>query len=121
MNHDNATELTNRIKVDMRSAMKARDAVKTSALKSLLARFSSEEAVTADPSSTSASETPIAGASVGVGSTEAARKVLSLADGHKIIQDEIDEMQHTIDHLDEPSDYRTDLEQRVLILGGYLR
>lgn len=101
----------------MRAAMKTRDSVTTSTLKSLLARFSNEEAVAPGASPTDA---VIAGAEHGVGSTEAARKQLSLADHQHIIQDEITEIDEVLSQLAQPSGYKSELEHKHKILQRYL-
>jgi hypothetical protein len=99
--------------------MKDRDRIKVDTLKSLLARFSNNEAVR--PPDLSSTESQIAGANKGVGSTEVSRKVLSLSDREEIIRDEIQEIQQVVNQLSQPSDYRADLEQRLLVLQEYLQ
>ena len=110
--------LQERIESDMRQAMKNRDTGTTATLKALLARFSSEEAVQTSHQTTDFTST-IAGAKTGVGSTEAVRKSLTEADCRHIIQQEIDEIQQVVNLLDQPSDYKTELEQKVAILQRY--
>lgn len=116
--YGNSAELVGRIELDMRNAMKDRDMSTVSTLKAILARFSNAEAV--QVGSHSIPQNSPTGTPTGVGSTEVSRKVLSLTDLQNIIKDEINEMQHVIDALGQPSDYKTDLEQKVLILQKYL-
>ena len=106
------------IESDMRQAMKNRDTGTTATLKALLARFSSEEAVQTSHQTTDLTSA-IAGAKTGVGSTEVTRKSLTEADYRHIIQQEIDEIQQVVNLLDQPSDYKTELEQKVAILQRY--
>ena len=117
-NLDKHIGLQERIESDMRQAMKNRDTGTTAALKALLARFSSEEAVQTSHQTTGFTRT-IAGAKTGVGRTEATRKSLTEADYRHIIQQEIDEIQQVVNLLDQPSDYKTELEQKVAILQRY--
>lgn len=106
---NNSDNLVERIRFDMRAAMKAGRPAETNTLKSLLARFSNAEAVPQDGVS----------ASKGVGSTEAPRKLLNATDLHAIIDDEISELQEVIDQLDDQSSYRTELQDKIIILSRY--
>lgn len=106
-----------RIRLDMRSSMAQKDLVKTKALKNLLARFSAAEAVSApDKNVTNAR---IAGAAEGVGTTEAPRRNLTVLELKALINEEIDELQQTIDQLDQPSEYRSNLAAQRDILRDY--
>ncbi|HVQ43942.1 MAG TPA: hypothetical protein VMT30_03165 [Candidatus Saccharimonadia bacterium] len=113
-----AHKLTTKIKANMIAATKARKSVEVSALRSLLARISNAEAVPADQSHIASSS--IAGASVGVGSTEAPRKQLSYMDVQEIIQAEIQEIQAAKQRLDGSSDYVAELDQKIVIVSAYL-
>jgi len=97
-------ELTERISMDMRSAMKARDRTKAEALKALLARFSNAEAVPTDQYRND---------------TEVARKSLALSDLYTILDDEINELQQAAEQFDRQSEYRVELEQKIAILMQY--
>lgn len=118
MQDDEAARLVAYIKNDLMAAMKRRDQVETSALKSLLASFANAEAVNVVPANPD-DQGFIAAASRGVGSTEAARKQLGVRDLHAIIKAEIDELQQTIAQLDESSAYRAELQQKQAVLERY--
>lgn len=79
MKDSEAAQLVARIKDDLVATMRRRDQIEVSALKSLLASFSNAEAIDAVHESVD-SEGSIAGASRGVGSTEAARRRLGIRD-----------------------------------------
>jgi uncharacterized protein YqeY len=84
--------MRDRLREDLSAAMKARDRVAITVLRTTLAAIDNAEAV--DPS---AGETPvtgshhIAGASAGVGSTDVTRRVLSDADIDAVIREQADE------------------------------
>lgn len=106
------------IKADLIAAMKAKEALDVSALRSLLARISNAEAVPA-AQTTIETTSRIAGAGSGVGSTEAPRKQLSITEIREIIQDEIQEMQAARQQLDESSAYAVELSHKTDILLKY--
>lgn len=113
-----ANKFVERIRTDMRFAMKAGKSTETSTLKSLLARFSNAEAVSQTYGRTSQDD-ETAHISKGVGSTEVQRKLLGYGDLQAIIDDEINEVQKVIDQLEGSSDYKSELEQRISILMEY--
>lgn len=109
MNVKSPQDFINHLNNDMRSAMKSRDTTTTNALKSLLARISNAEAVDLKAINT-----------LGVGSTEVSRRLLSEADIYSIIDDEINELQQALSSLESsPSRYTTELKDKIAILQRY--
>ena len=102
------------IQQTMREAMKNRDQTTRDALQSLLARISSAEAVAVDTKIDMAS--PTAGASAGVGSTEAPRKLLTVQDVHAVIAAEKQEIEATLSRIDASSDYAAELRAKITVL-----
>lgn len=84
--------LRDRMREDLRAAMKARDAVRTSALRTALAAIDNAEAVPAETrhARTEASE-HVAGATAGLGSAEVARRRLDDAETAAIVAAQADE------------------------------
>lgn len=80
--------LRGRLRAELRVAMKARDTAAVAALRSTLGAIDNAEAV-APAAGPAPDESPIAGASVGVGSSEVARRELSEADVTAIVADEV--------------------------------
>jgi len=76
----------------LKEAMRSRDKLAVNALRSGLSAIDNAEAVPAEPT-TFGDESPIAGATVGLGSTEAARRELTLEDVRTVLQAEIEERQ----------------------------
>lgn len=115
-----AQELVAQIKTDLIGAMKERATIEVSALRALLARISNAEAVQA-PYKAQTSSTYVAGASVGVGSTESSRKELSYADIQVIIHAELTEIQTAKQQLLDADPYAAELNQKLTILRSYQR
>lgn len=99
-----AAQLVMRVQIDLTAAMKQRNQVEVSTLKSLLASFSNAEAVEITNQT----------------SVEVPRKELTEADLQDIIRAEISELQQVIKRLDATSGYRLELEQKSVILQRYL-
>ena len=59
--------------------------------------------------------------SIGVGSTEASRRELSLQDIQKIIQDEIAELQQAISVVGITNNYTRDLNEKIVVLEKYIK
>ncbi|GAA4031786.1 hypothetical protein GCM10022247_66060 [Allokutzneria multivorans] len=78
------------LRASLTAALKARDRVAITALRSALAAIDNAEAVPAERSPTTGSE-HVAGASVGVGATEAQRRDLTEADLRSIVENEVRE------------------------------
>ncbi|MGO9899092.1 MAG: GatB/YqeY domain-containing protein [Solirubrobacteraceae bacterium] len=80
---------------DLIAAMKARDDLAVVALRSAIAAIDDAEAIDVDrTASRDANSEHIAGASAGVGSTEAPRRVLSDADEHAVVRAQAEERFH---------------------------
>ena len=75
---------------DLTAALKARDRVAVSALRSALAAIENAEAVPA-PQPAAGGDDRVAGSSLGVGSAESDRRVLTAADLHAIVRNEVTE------------------------------
>lgn len=99
-----AAQLVVRVQSDLTAAMKQRNQVEVSTLKSLLASFSNAEAVEITNQA----------------DTEVPRKELEEPDLVAIIQAEINELQQAIDQLELTNSYRLELEQKKIILEKYL-
>lgn len=110
-------KLIKRIQQDMRQALKDRERNALDELRSLLARISNAEAI-APPDAVIGGR--VAGAAQGVGSTEARRKQLSLADVRAIITAEAHEIESTLDGLDKTTDYATQLRGKLAVVQKYL-
>lgn len=106
-----ADKLIERMQQDMRQALKDRAHTKLDELRSLLARISNAEAVPV-PSDMDMTQD--------VGSTEAQRKELSLADVHAIIIAEAHEIETTLQGIDEASDYAVQLREKLTVVRSYL-
>jgi uncharacterized protein len=85
-------ELTSRLQAALLDARKARDTVAVAALRSLLSALANAEAIPPEEP-TPLAEGPIAGARVGLGATEAARRQLSPDDVAAIVEREVTERQ----------------------------
>jgi uncharacterized protein YqeY len=79
------------LRADLITVTKARQPDAIAALRTAIAAIDNAEAVTTPDQPGSAVSEYVAGAVAGVGSSEAARRVLSLADLRAILQEEIDE------------------------------
>jgi uncharacterized protein len=88
--------MRDRLRHDLTAAMKARDAIAISALRSAIAAIDNAEAVDvrADGARPATSE-HIAGATEGAGSAEAPRRVLTQAEVEAVIRAQVDERVRT--------------------------
>jgi uncharacterized protein YqeY len=86
-----AEEMQQRLRTELRSAMKAKDTVATSALRSVLAAIANAEAVPPVPSDGRPPEgnAHVAGSVAGVGAAEAARRLLTAVEVAAIIAAEV--------------------------------
>lgn len=82
--------MENHIRSALTAALRARDAVAVSALRSALSALANAAAVPA-PSGSTATAGPIAGAAAGVGATEVPRRALTVAQQHDVLAAEVDE------------------------------
>ncbi|HEY5855888.1 MAG TPA: hypothetical protein VIW24_18060 [Aldersonia sp.] len=92
MNETPAQQLRTRVRTDLRTAMKVRDTAAVAALRSALAGIDNAEAVAPTEMSVAAVSEHVAGAGVGVGSTESARLVLSVDDVQSVLHTLITEL-----------------------------
>ena len=79
------------MRTSLKEAMRGRDTLAVSALRSGLSAIDNAEAVPTEPTSMGTDDSPIAGAAVGVGATEAARRELTLDDVRALLRAEVDE------------------------------
>lgn len=86
----NEPRIDTRLRSDLTAALKARDSVTVAALRSALAALDNAGAVEVPASRAEGSE-HIAGATAGLGSTDAARRVLSEHDVRAILRSQIEE------------------------------
>jgi hypothetical protein len=85
-----------RLRLALRAALKTKDTVAASALRSVLAAISNAEAVPPHPGTTPVASQHVAGGAAGLGSAEAERKILSRQETARIIEDEIFERRAAI-------------------------
>lgn len=95
----------------MLQAFKNGNQLERDVLQTLLARISNAEAVTAPQTNEP---------SVGVGSSEMARKELSRGDILALINDEINKIETVLKTLDAASDYAKELQQKLLVTQKYV-
>lgn len=120
---DVLTELRARLRSDLKTAMKERSGVDVAAIRSLLAALDDAQAVPAPahvPASSLAGE-HLAGAAVGVGSTEVARLELSEAEIALVVDGQIEERRAaatTFDAVDQP-DAADRLRAEARVIEGY--
>jgi uncharacterized protein len=85
-----------RLQLALREALKARDTVAVSALRSALAAIDNASAVPARPAPTGASGPHFAGAAEGLGAGEVERRKLTKPDIEEIVRAEVSERQAAI-------------------------
>jgi uncharacterized protein YqeY len=84
--------MRDRLREDLAAAMKARDRVAITVLRTTLAAIDNAEAVDFSPRETPVTGSHhVAGASAGVGSTDVTRRILSDADIDAVIREQADE------------------------------
>lgn len=108
----------NQLNQDLRRSLKEKDKIRLSVLRSLLTRISNAEAVQVVASSDQV-DGPIAGATPGVGSSEVARKQLSMEDLQTSIEAELSEVTTVLDQLNSDGSYAEELRLRISILKEY--
>ncbi|MBO0802496.1 MAG: GatB/YqeY domain-containing protein [Nocardiopsaceae bacterium] len=82
-----------RLRLALRAAMKSKDAVATSALRSALAAIGNAEAVSRNPDTANAVSQHVAGGAAGLGAAEAERRSLTRDETARIVRDEISDRQ----------------------------
>lgn len=115
--------MRNRLRRDLVVALKARDDVAVVALRSAIAAIDNAEAVEVPgPSRREGSSEHIAGASAGVGSAEAERRVLRDADVQAVVRaqaDELSQAAHAYEELGR-DDVAVRLRREAELLRAYL-
>ncbi len=111
-----ATAIRDRIRGDLKPAMRDRDMTRVRALRSALGAIDNAEAV---PSTARAGA--IEDASVGVGSTEATRHELSAADVLAVLQQEVDERFAAADECDRQAPQRAqEMRAEAAAIAAYV-
>lgn len=115
--------MRSRLRQDLSTALKARDRVAVAALRSAMAAIDNAEAVEIDTAPRETTSAHIAGASAGVGSSEAERLGLSDADVRKVIRREVDERVQAADEYARlgRSDEAEQLRLEAAALGPYVQ
>lgn len=119
---DPAEELRARLRGDLVAALKSRDAVVTSALRTAIAAVDNAEAAEVEHRVVPPSSSHIAGAVAGVGAGEAPRRRLTNDDLTQIIEEQISERRSAADahaQLGRHEDAAR-LRQEADVLAGYL-
>ena len=108
-----AAALIDKLSRDALQARKDDDGLKKEILQSTLARITNAQAV---------APTPASSMSVGVGSTEAARRELFLSEVYELIQQEIDELTEAYKAMDSHPvhPYALELKSKIEILSNYI-
>jgi uncharacterized protein YqeY len=88
------------LRADLVTAMKARDSDAVAALRAAIAAIDNAEAVDRPDGAATTTSEHFAGAHVGVGSTEAARRDLTIVDVRAILQEQIAERSGAADRYD---------------------
>jgi hypothetical protein len=111
----NDNPLIEKLSSDLLQARKDGDASKKEILQAALTRITNAEAITLAGAP--------AAASVGVGSTEAVRRHVSIDEARKLIQQEIDELSEALNAMQSQPDhpYAIDLKNKITTLSNYLR
>ncbi|HZE41383.1 MAG TPA: GatB/YqeY domain-containing protein [Stackebrandtia sp.] len=111
-----------RLRDDLKTAMKSRDRLAVSVLRSALAAIANAEAVGVTETVASHGSEHVAGAALGVGAAEAERRRLTEADIRGIVAAEVAERTTAADEYDKhdrPDDARK-LRAEAEVLGRYL-
>jgi uncharacterized protein YqeY len=87
------TDVRARLRLALTDALRARDTIAVSALRSALSAIGNAEAVDPGPAAAGAGSRHVAGAAVGLGATEARRRSLSPAETERIVRAEAGERQ----------------------------
>lgn len=117
-------EVRTSMRTSLKAAMRGRDTLAVSALRSGLAAIDNAEAVPTQPTPFGDDESPIAGAAIGVGATEAGRRELTLEDVHAVLRAEITERHEAIKEIeaagraDRASDLRHEADVLESVLDG---
>lgn len=106
----------------LKDAMKGRDRLAVSALRSALAALDNAEAVHAEHAVCTDGDSPIAGAAVGLGATEAARRELTPEDERLLVRAEVTERREAAAEVEAAGrpDRATDLHREADVLESVL-
>lgn len=109
------------LSVDLKKALKERDMVAIKAIRSLMSAIDNAGAVPVKTPESLPMSGRIAGATSGLGSTEAIRKELSDYDIRQIVETEINDITEAIKliNIHSPSEVKN-LEEQIVILKKYL-
>jgi uncharacterized protein YqeY len=116
--------MRDRLREDLSAAMKARDRVAITVLRTTLAAIDNAEAVDFSPGETPVTGSHhVAGASAGVGSTDVTRRVLSDADIDAVIREQADECQQAAAEYEKLGRVQAAgaLRRQAAVLDKYLR
>lgn len=117
-------EVRTSMRTSLKAAMRGRDTLAVSALRSGLAAIDNAEAVPTQPTPFGDDASPIAGAAIGVGATEAGRRELTLDDVRSLLHTEVTERREAADeiegagHPDRASDLRHEADVLESVLDG---
>jgi uncharacterized protein YqeY len=119
---ENAQVLRSRLRTDLTVAMKARQPEAVSALRTAIAAIDNAEAVAAPERQATAVGEHVAGAGVGVGSTEAVRRFLSTDELRALLQHQVTDRVAEADRYDAygQSEAADRLRREAEVLGKYL-
>ena len=106
----------------LKDAMRSRDRLAVAALRSGLAALDNAEAVPTEHAVRSGGDFPIAGAAVGLGATETARRELTVEDERSLVRAEVDERREAAAEIDGAGrpDRAADLRHEADVLEAVL-
>lgn len=115
-------ELRTTMRGALKTAMKDRDRLAASAIRSGLGAIDNAEAVPNEPASYADGDSPIAGAVVGLGATEAARRELTVEDVHEVLRTEVTERREAAVEIEAGGrpDRAADLRHEATVLERFL-
>ncbi|WP_040884729.1 hypothetical protein [Janibacter sp. HTCC2649] len=117
-------EIRTQLRAALKNAMKERDKLAVSALRSGLSAIDNAEAITTEPPAASDAESPIAGAAIGLGVTEAARRELTVDDVRALLRTEVEERREAAteiegaEHPDRAADLRREADVLESVVTG---
>ncbi len=112
------------MRTSLKEAMRGRDKLAVSALRSGLSAIDNAEAIATEPPATRDGESPIAGAAIGLGVTEAARRELSVDDVRALLRTEVEERREAATeiegagHPDRAADLRREADVLESVVTG---
>jgi hypothetical protein len=118
-----STDLRTLLRTELTRAMKHHDRLAAGALRSAIGAIDNAEALPPRESVAPAGEGPIAGAAVGLGATEAARRDLTPQDVHEVLEAEVAERREAADEMQGAGrpDRAADLRREADLLESVLR